>query len=106
LNHSPEIEIRKSVARIESDPVLALDHEISYQAAEDFAFCGQQDTALAQLQKAIEGKYCSYPAMDKDPIFAGIRARREFDQLRRAGIQCQQNFLSHRKRFDSASNHQ
>jgi tetratricopeptide (TPR) repeat protein len=102
LNQLPEAEIRKTMARIESDPVAALDQEIPYQIAEDFAFCGRGDAALQQLRKAIQGNYCSYPAMDKDPVFDAIRRRPEYAELRAAGVQCQENFLAHRKQVDSA----
>jgi tetratricopeptide (TPR) repeat protein len=101
LNKTSEGELRKAMTRIETDPVGALDHEIPYQFAEDFAFCGQEDAALEQLRKAIEGNYCSYPAMDKDPVFDRIRQRPEFAELRAAGIHCQQEFMNHRIGFDA-----
>ncbi|MGA7380534.1 MAG: hypothetical protein WBX03_06755 [Terriglobales bacterium] len=34
-----------------------------------------------QLRKAIKGNYCSYPAMDKDPLFDPIRQRPDFAEL-------------------------
>ena len=102
LNHSPQEQIRNTMARIETDPVAALDREIPYQIAEDFAFCGQVEGALRQLRKAIQGNYCSYPAMDKDPVFDAIRRRPEYAELRAAAVQCQQSFLAHRRQFDSA----
>jgi DNA-binding winged helix-turn-helix (wHTH) protein/TolB-like protein len=100
LNHSPEEDIRKIMARIEADPVAALDQEIPYQIAEDFAFCRQAVPALQQLRKAIQGNYCSYPAMDKDPVFDVIRLRPEFVDLHAAAIQCQEKFMAHRRQVD------
>lgn len=39
---------------------------------------GQQDAALTQLRRAIQGNYCSYPAVEKNPLFDSIRRRTEF----------------------------
>lgn len=97
LNHAPQAELSKAATELEDDPVLERDAEPSYMDAEFLAFCGQGDAALRQLQKAIKGNYCSYPAMDKDPLFDSIRQRSEFAELRQAAIQCQQNFLDHRE---------
>lgn len=97
LNHVPEAELSKAVAKLEVDVLLPRDAELLYQNAEDQAFCGRGDAALKQLTNAIKGQHCSYPAMDEDPLFNGIRQRPEFAELRQAGIQCQQDFLKHRE---------
>lgn len=102
LNHAPAAEMRKTIAEVEDDPVATLDHELYYQIAEDLAYCGQTDAALDQLRKSIQGNYCSYPAMDKDPVFDTIRQKPEFAPLRTAAITCQQQFVSHRIRADAA----
>ncbi len=70
---------------------------MSYFNASVLSYAGQSDAALRQLAKAIKGNYCSYPAMDKDPLFDSIRQDTEFVHLRRAGIQCQENFKAHRR---------
>jgi hypothetical protein len=101
LSHPSEPELAKAVAQLESDPVSSRDPEFLYQNAEASAFCGQQDAALTELHQAIQQNYCSYPAMDKDPLFDPIRQRTEFAELRQAGMQCQQNFLSHRRQVDA-----
>jgi DNA-binding winged helix-turn-helix (wHTH) protein/TolB-like protein len=103
LSHASKPELAKAVAEVEADSVSSHDPEVLYQNAEALAFCGQPDAALRQLGKAIKGNYCSYPAMDKDPLFDSIRQRPEFAALRQAAIQCQQNFLNHRKQVDAAS---
>jgi DNA-binding winged helix-turn-helix (wHTH) protein/TolB-like protein len=100
ISHASEPELRKAAAKVEDDAVAALDHELSYQTAEDLAFCGQADATVRELAKAVKGNYCSYPAMDKDPLFDSIRERPEFVQLRQEGIQCQENFLAHRQQAD------
>jgi len=97
VNRLPETELRKAVADLEADPIAAQDHEGLYNNAEALMFCGQADAALRQLKRAIAGNYCSYPAMDKDPLFGPIRHRPEFAELRQAGIKCQEKFQVHRQ---------
>jgi len=102
VNHAPEGELDKAVAKLEADPVLHRDAELLYQNAEHLAFCGQGDAALRQLRKAIQGNHCSYPAMDKDPLFDPMRQRPEFAEVRQAAVHCQQKFLSYRKKVNAA----
>jgi DNA-binding winged helix-turn-helix (wHTH) protein/TolB-like protein len=98
----PPAGLTKDVADLKADAVSAQDPEDIYANAEVLSFCGQPDAALAQLRKAIDGKFCSYPAMDNDPLFASIRLLPGFAEARSAGIQCQQEFLAHRKHFDAS----
>ena len=44
------------------------------------------------LRRAINGGYCSYPALDSDPFFDSIRNKSEFQSVRQAGIDCQRDF--------------
>jgi len=96
LSHASPSDVSKAAAAIEADPKLSRDAEELYQSAEVLSFCGEGAGALRQLRKAIQRGYCSYPAMDRDPLFNGIRQQPEFARLRQAAQQCQQNFLSHR----------
>jgi DNA-binding winged helix-turn-helix (wHTH) protein/TolB-like protein len=102
LSHPSGANLARAVAEVEADPVSARDPELLYRNAEALAFCGLPDAALRQLGKAIKGKYCSYPAMDNDPLFDSLRQRSEFAELRQAGMQCQLNFLNHRKHVDAS----
>jgi TolB-like protein len=99
LSHAPEAELRRAAAGLEVEPRSSRDPETLYFNAAVLSFCGQGDAALRQLRTAIKGNYCSYPAMDTDPLFDVIRQRPEFAGLRQAAIQCQEGFLAHRKRF-------
>jgi serine/threonine protein kinase len=72
------------------------DSEPKYSVASRIAFCGERETALQMLRKAVEENYCGYPAMDRDPFFESIRKTPAFAEIRRAGIACQQRFLAHR----------
>jgi len=101
LNHAPEAELRKATAALEVDPRAASDPEMLYFNAGVLSYCGQGDAALRQLRRAIAGNYCSYPAMDKDPLFDPIRQRAEFADLRIAAVQCQQRFLTHRAQVEA-----
>ena len=72
------------------------DPESNYFFAAHLAHCGQTTRALEMLQRAIRGKYCSYPVMDGDPYFTNLRTRPEFADIRSAGVSCQKEFLSQR----------
>ncbi len=74
----------------------AEDPEENYFSASDLAYCGQTEAALQMLRRAIEGNYCSYPAIDSDPLFASIRRKPEFGEVRSAAINCQKKFLAER----------
>lgn len=104
LSHPSAAELAKAVAEVEADPVSSRDPELLYRNAEALAFCGEDDAALRQLAKAIKGNYCSYPAMDEDPLFESIHQRPEFAALRQAGMQCQQSFLAYRQQVKIAQN--
>jgi DNA-binding winged helix-turn-helix (wHTH) protein/TolB-like protein len=101
LSHAPEAELRKAAADLEVEPRSSRDPETRYFNAAALSFCGQRESSFRELARAIKGNYCSYPALDKDPLFDPIRRRPEFAELRQAGIQCQQNFLAHRAQVDS-----
>ncbi|MGA9896454.1 MAG: hypothetical protein WBQ09_00005, partial [Terriglobales bacterium] len=101
LNHAPEAELRRAAADLEVEPRSSRDPETLYVNAAVLSFCGQAGAALRQLRKAIEGKYCSYPAMEKDPLFDPIRQRPDFAELRQAGIQCQQDFVARRQQVNA-----
>lgn len=103
LSHASEADLGKAAAQVEADPKSSRDAEELYRNAEILSLSGQTDASLRQLRKAIQGNYCSYPAMDKDPLFDPIRQRSEFAELRQAGIQCQQSFLAHRQQVNAAS---
>jgi DNA-binding winged helix-turn-helix (wHTH) protein/serine/threonine protein kinase/Tfp pilus assembly protein PilF len=75
------------------------DPEANYLSAANLAYCGQTDAALQLLKRAIQGNYCSYPAIDSDPFFASVRAKPEFAEIRSAAIACQKAFLTERQRM-------
>ncbi len=82
---------------------IADDPEANYLTAGNLSYCGRTAMALAFLRRAVEGNYCSYPAMDSDPLLAGLRNNPEFALIRAAGVDCQQNFLAARRRIQQQS---
>ena len=69
------------------------DPESNYFAAAHLAYCGREGEALRLLRLSVEGGYCAVPAMERDPLLAGLRARREFTGLLESGRACQSRFL-------------
>jgi serine/threonine protein kinase/tetratricopeptide (TPR) repeat protein len=95
LNRRPVAEMQPRVARFERD-VMDRDPEPKYHIAANLSSCGFKDESLRLLRLAIEQNYCSYPAMDNDPLFDNVRSTPEFAALRKAGMECQQRFLAYR----------
>ncbi len=92
--HDPKEEIQSLAAKVQVDD----DPEMDYVFATHLAFCGQNEAALRLLKIAIDGNYCSYPAMDRDPFFNQLRTNPQFQKLRLAGIACHNDFASDRDR--------
>lgn len=92
LQHHPRQEIAAMADRLEPVP----DPELNYLSAAHLAYVGQPERALPMLKSAIEGGYCSYPAMDHDPMLASARTLPAFAGIGREGMACQQKFLKDR----------
>lgn len=92
--HDPESEIKLLASKVEVDD----DPEVDYFFAGHLAYCGETDHALGMLKTAIDRNYCSYPAMDKDPFFNGLRGNAQFQRLRQSGIACHEGFVNNRER--------
>jgi DNA-binding winged helix-turn-helix (wHTH) protein/serine/threonine protein kinase len=70
------------------------DPEVNYFFSAHLAYCGQTDEALRFLKLAIDGNYCSYPAIDLDPLFDSIRTTAAFTTTRAAAVACRDKFVS------------
>jgi hypothetical protein len=92
LEHRPAREI----AALADGVKPSLDPEINYFSAAHLAYCGQTRAASGLLERAIAAGYCSYPAIDSDPLFASLRATPEFKGIRSAALACQNAFLAER----------
>ena len=82
----------------EQEPALLgnPDAENRYLYASDMAFCGQRDLAVRLLRSSIEGRYCSYQALQKDPLLVSLRGSAEYGSLLAAAKRCQDDFLAER----------
>jgi hypothetical protein len=97
--HEPPSQIRALASKVEVDD----DPEVDYFFAGHLAYCGQTEAALRFLKIAIDHNYCSYPAIDKDPFFDGLRENARFQKLRQAGIACHEDFVSNREKRQIAA---
>lgn len=88
VQHKPAAEIHAMAAGVPVDD----DPEVAYLVAGHLAYCGEGPAALAMLGHAIDGGYCSYPAIDKDPMFATVRNDAEFLRLRSKAMACRKSF--------------
>lgn len=100
----PPAEIRSLASKVEVND----DPEMDYLFAGHLAYCGQSTAALRMLKIAIDRNYCSYPTMDRDPLFDRLRANAQFQKLRMEGMACHNGFMnnhdtSHDKFLHSAS---
>jgi TolB-like protein len=72
------------------------DPEIRYAASVYEAVCDRKEDAMGFLRQAVEGKFCSYPAMDSNPLLSPLRHTAEFQEIRSAAVDCQNKFLAYR----------
>lgn len=86
-------EIKALAAQVHPDD----DPEVTYFFAGHLAYCGQTDAALRMLKIAIDGNHCSYPTMDRDPMFDKIRNTPGFAKVHEAGIACHDDFVNNRE---------
>lgn len=90
--HKPAAEIANLARRVEPDD----DPESNYFAASHLAYCGQTSAAVEMLKRTVKANYCSYPAMETDPMFANIRSLPEYAEVRAAGKACTDAFVAGR----------
>ncbi len=92
----PSAEMDRAARELEPAMLGNPDPENRYIFTSEMAFCGEKDIALRLLKTALEGHYCAYAAMQKDPLLASLRATPEFTQLLPIAKQCEDNFLAER----------
>lgn len=86
----------KEIAALASAVQPQEDPELNYAFAAHLAYCGQTSAALRLLMLSIRANHCSYPAIDTDPFFAGLRSNPEFIRIHAAAVACQKDFLAKR----------
>jgi TolB-like protein len=77
------------LGRIESKILTDRDPEPRYFTARRLAYCGYIDSALRLLRGAVEGNYLAYPAMEREPLLAGLRKSPEYAAIRSLAIEKQ-----------------
>ena len=97
LQHRPAPEMAELARKVEA----VQDPEINYFSAAHLTYAGLADAALPLLKRAIDTGYCSYPGIDSDPMFAGLRGKAGFAEVRAAAIACQDRFRRERERVSA-----
>jgi serine/threonine protein kinase len=93
LAGKPASKIAREAAAIRPLP----DPEADYLAAGHLAYSGQTALAIDFLRRAIAGGYCSYPAIDQDPLLVKARAMPEYRKIQSDAMTCRRNFLTKRR---------
>ena len=67
------------------------------------SFCGRPQEALRFVERGVDGNYCSYPALDLDPIWAGLRNDAEFQRIRTKAMACHERFRRMVEAYDASN---
>ena len=94
---SPSEEVSRLAREAEPFMMSNPDPENRYNFATDLAFCGQKEAALRLLKSAVEGRYCIYEGMQRDPMLASLRGTPEFEQIEAVAKKCQDDLLAQGK---------
>ncbi|MDF3020933.1 MAG: guanylyl cyclase [Steroidobacteraceae bacterium] len=68
------------------------DPETAYAIAPILSFCGRHKEALEFLARGVDLNYCSFPALDQDPIWSALRGDPEFQRIRTKAMACHDKF--------------
>lgn len=68
------------------------DPESYYAVAPILAYCGRPQHTLRFLERAVDGNFCSFPALDLDPMWTELRAEPEFQRIRSKARACNDRF--------------
>lgn len=68
------------------------DPEPAYWIGSELVYCGRPDQGIRMLSHAVEGGFCSYPAVDLDPVWNGLRDDPGFRAIRQRAIACRERF--------------
>ncbi|HET6630707.1 MAG TPA: winged helix-turn-helix domain-containing protein [Woeseiaceae bacterium] len=69
------------------------DPEPAYHTAALLAYCGRREDALDLLGYASKHGFCTWPALDRDPIWSPLTENSRFRGLREEGIACRERFI-------------
>ncbi len=71
---------------------LSEDPETAYAIAPMLSFCGRPQDALRFVERGVDGGYCSFPALDLDPVWQGLRGDPGFQRIRVKARACHERF--------------
>jgi DNA-binding winged helix-turn-helix (wHTH) protein/tetratricopeptide (TPR) repeat protein len=79
------------------------DWEAPYAVAPMLLHCGRQQDSLRFLERAVDGNFCSFPAVDLDPIWTELRDDPEFQRIRSKALACHERFRGMVEAYDRKS---
>jgi serine/threonine protein kinase/Tfp pilus assembly protein PilF len=82
---------RKSIAALAD---WRTDPENLYQEGTVMAFAGKNEAAVRLIRVAIQQNFCSYSALENDPLLDRLRTTPGFPELLKAARQCQEPVLT------------
>jgi tetratricopeptide (TPR) repeat protein len=68
------------------------DSESAYAVAPMLSYCGRPEDALRFIERSVDGNFCSFPALDLDPMWAELRSLPEFQRIRSKAMACHDRF--------------
>jgi tetratricopeptide (TPR) repeat protein len=68
------------------------DPEAQYSVAPMLQYCGRPQDALRFIERSVDMSFCSFPAVDLDPVWAPLRSDPEFRRIRGKAMACQERF--------------
>jgi DNA-binding winged helix-turn-helix (wHTH) protein/tetratricopeptide (TPR) repeat protein len=68
------------------------DPETQYALAAPLAYCGRAQAALRLLERGVDAGYCSFPALDLDPLWHDIAGDPGFQRIRTKARACHERF--------------
>jgi DNA-binding winged helix-turn-helix (wHTH) protein/tetratricopeptide (TPR) repeat protein len=68
------------------------DGETPYAVSPMLVYCGRPQEALRFVERAVDSNFCSYPALDLDPIWTSLRNDAEFQRIRGKAMACHDRF--------------
>ena len=64
------------------------DPETQYALAAPLVYCGRPREALRFLERGVDMGYCSFPALDLDPVWKELHGDPEFQRIRTKAMAC------------------
>jgi tetratricopeptide (TPR) repeat protein len=81
-----------NVAEFIKDWERSGDPEAHYAIMPMLAYCGRMPEALRFVERAVDGGFCSYPALEQEALLKPLRDDPEFQRIRGKAIACHEKF--------------